>query len=273
MEEKIKPKLSTTNIELPYWVTIPKPKSDALDDAQIRFNHLMNFVGGVLSSVNFSNENAKIPYPEKIKVNLKTKENESVSSPDIKIQPDEREKLFKFVPAQLFNLSVVQLATLYEVFLSELIEDILWNNDKWLEIEEKQLTTKEIFDLGNLENIRMKLMERKVLDFAMLSYPKKVERFEKEFHVGLHQKKFPLSLFEVHDFLEVRNVIVHSDGHASQHYVERMKNYNQPTLIQRRFSTPKVDFSWLISFGKDLISLCSLVDEKISQKWKTTRNT
>jgi hypothetical protein len=270
MKKQINTSFFDKDLELPFWKTIPKPKSDALDDVQIRFNHLINFAGGVLATLSSLDTNQEREN-EVIQVNLKPKNEKAVISPKIKVKSEEWEKLFSYIPTQLFYSSIVQLATLYEVFLSELIKEILKFNDSWLEIEEKQITTKKIFSLGSLEKIKWKLIEKKILDFTMLSYPKKVEKFEKEFHVGLHHKSFPLTLFEVHDFLEVRNIIVHNDGHASTHYFDRLKSYNQDPLLKDKYS-PEVNFSWLFTFGENLISLCCLVDKKISEKWTTTRN-
>lgn len=258
---------------LPYKNDISKPKSDALDDVHLRFNELVNFIGEVLLSSQMTRGLENFVTFQDVQVQLDMKHQESAKFPIIKIKDDESKKLTKNIARKLFYSSIVQLATIYEVFLSELIREILVHNDEWLESHERPFTAKEIFQIGTIDEIRRKLMSEKILDYAMLSYPKKVKKFEKDFHVGLHQKNFPLSLFEVHDFLEVRNVIVHNDGHASEHYVERMSFYNQKTLIKGRYSTLEIDFSWLLTFGQTLLSQCVMVDESIDKKWKTSRNT
>ena len=45
------------------------------------------------------------------------------------------------------------------------------------------------------------------------------------------KSKKKIFLFEVHDFLEVRNVIVHNDSHPSEQYFERMRVYNQKLCL------------------------------------------
>ena len=260
------------SLTLPFRSKAPSPKSDALSDVHIRFSELVNYVGEVLLTSHLVKELSQPPDREAISITLKSKRNESIVAPTIELQSGEWEKLSRNLSQRLLFSSVVHLATSYEIFQAELIEDVLWRNDEWLGLEERQLTTKEIFKLGSLEEIRLKLIERKVLDFAMLSYPKKVEKFQREFHVGLHHQTLPLSLFEVHDFLEVRNVIVHSDGYASEQYLERMSIYNQPTLLKGKYDTLEINFSWLLTFGQQLISLCERIDEEVGKKWRTTRN-
>lgn len=276
-DEQVKVENETQDIgqilHLPYKRKTLSPQSDSLQDVQIRFRELVNFIGEVLLASQMVKELEKSLTSETIKIRLETERNKSNVFPDIKIQPDESRNLTRNIAKRLFYSSIVHLATIYEVFLSELIEEILLFNDEWLESDERQLTAKEIFSIGDIDEIRRKLMSEKVLDYAMLSYPKKVKKFEKDFHVGLHQKTFPLSLFEVHDFLEVRNVIVHNDGYASEHYIERMSVYNQKTLLEGAHYSLDVNFTWLLTFGQKLIALCVLVDDCIDKKWETTRIT
>lgn len=259
-------------LNLPFQSIPPAPYTDALDDVHIRFSELVNYVGQVLLTSHLIKELSPPLDKGVISLNLKAYATHVMATPAIAIQSSNWESLSWMLPERLFYSAIVQLATLYEVFLAELIADILWRNDEWLEADERQLTAKEIFKIGSIEDIRAKLIDRKILDFAMLSYPKKVERFQKEFHVGLHHKTFPLSLFEVHDFLEVRNVIVHNDGHASDQYHDRMSGYNQPPLLQGKYESPEINFSWLLTFGQKLICLCNQVDKEVRNKWKTTRN-
>jgi hypothetical protein len=257
-------------LSLPFQSKPPAPSTDALKDVHIRFSELVNYVGQALLDTHLIKQLSPSLDKGIISPNIKAYGVHVVATPDIAIQSGKWESLSMMLPERLFYSAIVQLATLYEVYLGELIADILWRNDEWLEGDERQLTTKEIFKIGNIEDIRAKLIDRKILDFAMLPYPKKVERFQKEFRVGIHHKTFPLSLFQVHDFLEVRNVIVHSDGHASDQYLDRMSGYEQPPLLQGRYETLEINFSWLLTFGQKLIWLCNHVDEAVQKKWETT---
>jgi hypothetical protein len=259
-------------LNLPFQSISPSPSTDALKDVHIRFSELVNYIGLVLLNTHLIKQLSPPLDNGMISPNIKAYAVHVVATPDIAVQSGKWDSLSWALPERLFYSAIVQLATLYEVYLGELMADILWRNDEWLEGDERQLTAKEIFKIGSIEDIRAKLIDKRILDFAMLPYPKKVERFQKDFHVGLHHKTFPLSLFQVHDFLEVRNVIVHSDGHASDQYLNRMSGYNQPPLLQMRYETLEINFSWLLTFGQKLIWLCNHVDEAVQKKWKTTRN-
>jgi len=257
-------------LQLPYKSKVAKPKSDALDDVHIRFTRLVNYIGEVLLTSHLANKYDGSKIKKTFSINSKNRD-KSTSSLKIIVHSDEWKNFSVNLQEKLFYSSIVQLSTIYEVFLSELMTEILRHNDEWLEKDERQITVKELFKCRNLTDARFKLIDRKILDFAMLSYPKKVERFEKEFHVGLHHKSFPLTLFQVHDFLEVRNIIVHNDGYSSEQYVERMGVYNQPPLLEKKQKLT-VHFSWFLDFGQKLIFLCNLVDEQIDNKWTTSRN-
>jgi hypothetical protein len=274
MQPTKKPRDIGSTLSLPFKSEPKEARSDALEDFHIRFTHWVNYIGeAILMSYIVKNN---LPLVDNLKVQLHAGVNPvpSFQTPIIRIenQSQELKRLHTNILQQLFFSSIVQFSTAYEVFLTELIQEILRDNDEWIENEEKPLTAKEVLELRTADRIREKLIDRKTLDFAMLSYPQKVESFERHFHVGLHSKKSPLTLFEVHDFLEVRNVIVHSDGYASSQYLQRMKSYNQQTLLKRKYDTLKIDFSWLLSFAQRVTSLCDFIDGEVGKKWKTSRN-
>ena len=262
-------------IELPFFVRPNSDKSDALDDFYISFSHWVNFVGEVLL---FSHIGNNLPVAD-ISVNPVLKYgitgNKSVISPKITVKKSEAKTVTYSLAKNLFHHSIAQLVADYEIFLNDITSDILFRNPDILAIEEKQLTTKQIFDFSNVDNIIGFLVDKKVSDHAMLAYPKRVDAFQYLFHVGIHSKKSPLSLAQVHDIIELRNVILHSGGYASIQYLSRIQAYIEngyKPLLKRELDTPKVDFVWLIGFATDLLKLAGYVDEHVAVKWKTTRN-
>ena len=171
------------------------------------------------------------------------------------------------LPMRLFGAAWVQLATIYEVYLAELIGEALRDNLELISIEEKQLTTAEIFALGDFGKIRERLIDRWVFKFGMGSYPVKVDRLQSKFHIGIHSDRAPIEIFDVHDFVEVRNVLSHSDGHASSEYHERMSGYGRQTLLRGRYASPTVDFRWLMGFSERLAELCDFIELEMSDRW------
>jgi len=280
MKRKKYPELSDLKlpdeIELPFFIQSNYDKSDALADFYIHFSHWINFTCEVLL-FNHIGENFLV---EDLSVKPKLKYgisgNKNVISPKIILQKARSKTVTYSLAENLFNHSISHLVTNYEMFLNQLTEDILWRNIELLLIDERQLTTKQIFDLGNIEKIQEFLVDKKVFEHAMLAYPKRVEVFQSLFHVGIHSKKSPIILAKVHDFIEVRNVILHTGGHASSQYISRVSGYIQKgykPILEDELDTPKVDFVWLIEFAMDLIKLAEFIDEQVAQKWKTTRNT
>ncbi|WP_201595506.1 hypothetical protein [Psychrobacter vallis] len=271
-------KLSEINlieeITLPFRVFPEGEKSDALDDFFIRTSGWVSYICEVLVFSHVANE-----------INI---ENTSilpqVKSPDIGgkglplILPNisisnSNDEISGNLIKNLYRHSLSQLVSNYEKFLNELTRDIFIRNHHLLAVDEKQLTTKEIFELGNIDKIRNVLIGKKVMDQAMSAYPKRVEQFQKIFYVGIHSKKSPVSVAELHDLIEVRNVIQHNDGHASPQYFKRMAGYGDyRLLLPLSYSTPTVDFKWLLSFAQKMLHLAEYIDIEVANKWVTTRN-
>lgn len=198
-----------------------------------------------------------------------------IPTPKISIKDKSFDAISRNLSRNLFNHSVSQLVTNFEIFLNEITEDILWRNKELLANDQKQLSNKEIFDLGDIDAIKGALIQRKVFEHAMSAYPKRVDSFQKLFHIGIHSKKAPISLPEVHDLVEIRNVIQHSAGHCSQQYLNRMSVYDETDyqrLLKSEYTQPKIDFCWLLELGINMVRLAEFVDSEAEQKWSTTRN-
>lgn len=279
MSKLIFPELSQLhlpdNIDFPFFIQANNKVSDALSDFYIGYSHCINYLCEVLllNQVDKSVLKEKEVFRPIFKYGYN---NEKVAPcPTITIKNiDESIGLYSLVE-NLFNLSLSQIVSLYDFYLNQITLDILIRNNDILAIDEHQLTTKTIFSLENLDNIAGYLAEKKVLEHAMLSYPKRVDVFQRMFHVGIHSIKSPISLELVHDIVEVRNVIMHNDGYASSLYFARLSPYIQngyKPLLKDEYDTREIDFIWLIRISTDLLKLAVFIDEQVSLKWKTTRN-
>ena len=247
--------------------------SDSLCDFQIGFTNLINYIGEVLFLLsNIHNIEISSGYHSVDVFYEVLNKKKRILCPKLNIDTEKNDEMFSDTTNYLFKHSITQLASEYEIFLTSLLKEILRRNETLLDINEKQLSTKKIFELGSIKKIRSFLIQKKSIEFAMLSYPKKVDYFQSQFHIGIHSKKSPFTLSEVHDFIEVRNIIIHNDGHANEQYFERLKDYNQETLVKRTHFSLKPDFVWFISFAKQLLALGYFIENDISKKWKTTRN-
>ena len=266
----------TEQITLPFWVIPTEDKSDALEDFFIRTSEWVTYISEVLAFSHVSIEakaNETLISPNVMNPHISAR-GDQLRLPKIVLSSDEGNLSGNLIN-YLFRHSLSQLVSNYEIFLNELTEEIFIRHDEFLAVDEKQLTTKDIFELGDLDSIREVLIKKKVMDHAMSAYPKRVDLFQKQFFVGIHSKKAPITLAEVHDLMEVRNVIQHSDAHASPQYFKRMGNYkpDYKLLLEREHSTPKVDFEWLLSMVQNLLKLTEYIDGEVAKKWKTSRNT
>lgn len=95
------------------------------------------------------------------------------------------------------------------------------------------------------------------------------------FKIEFHGTKSSMTLFEVHDFFEVRNVIVHNDGTAGQLYFPRMKNYKEQSFIKETKSKRgylDIDFNWFFNKAEKFLHQCNFIDEQLTKKWKTSKS-
>ncbi|EPF0083743.1 hypothetical protein ACSN2W_004675, partial [Vibrio parahaemolyticus] len=267
------------NITLPFEIIPIGEKSDALDDFCIRTTEWVNYISEVLL---FSHIGSKMPITDySVKPQIfaprgqRRQAGNELPTPKITIKDKNFDTISRNLSRNLFNHSVSQLVTNFEIFLNEITEDILWRNVELLANDQKQLSNREIFELGDLDDIKDTLIQRKVLDHAMSAYPKRVDSFQKLFHIGVHSKKSPLSLPVVHDLVEVRNVIQHNGGHCSEQYLQRMSVYKPSEyqkLLRRRHLQPKIDFQWLLELGINMVKLAEYIDFEAGLKWSTTRH-
>ena len=271
--------VTINDITLPFEIRPREEYSDALDDFFIRTSEWINYISEVLL---FSHVGSKMPISDfsvqpQIKGPRRRRHSASADlpSPKITIKDKNLDAISRNLSRNLFHHSISQLVTNFEVFLNEITEDLLWRNVALLSTEQKQLTNKEIFELGDIDEIKTSLIQTKVMEHAMSAYPKRVDSFQKLFHIGVHSKKSPLELPIVQDLMEVRNVIQHNDGHCSPQYLARMGGYDEAEytrLLKREHSQVKIDFVWLLNLGVKLAELAEYIDLEASLKWKTTRN-
>ncbi|MCH7497718.1 MAG: hypothetical protein IH971_07705 [Candidatus Marinimicrobia bacterium] len=181
-------------------------------DFHIRVDALLDYVGELLVILDKS-FNARHPSgvssPE-----LPAKFRKTPKAPTIEFDKREWDKLRGDIPSRLYESSIVQLASHFEIFISELVSEVYFANTSLLAIDELQLTTRQILEIGSIEKIRQYLIEKATRNLISRSYPALVEAFQHTFHVGLHQSHAPLPQVEIHHFIEIRNLIVHNDGHV-----------------------------------------------------------
>lgn len=187
--------------------------------------------------------------------------------PEITIKEDIKRQGIRDLPRALFHTAITQLAAAYEIFLHDLAEEVYLKNTELLVAKEKQLSTEEILQLGSFDSIIEELKDRAVNNLISLSYPNIVERFGRVFHIGIHDKNSPASLFAVHHLIEKRNIIVHNNGWVSKNYMQRMSVYSEPSIIEFREEVP-INFEEFFDDLELVVKLALYVDECIQKKWK-----
>lgn len=259
-------------INLPYESSVPTPRCEALVDFHIRVDALVNYVGEsllLLDTAHGIGLNTGL-----IKPRLPSFLDYEPKCPFIQSATREWAVHQRRMPEQLFYSAVIQLASHFEIYLVELANEIYYaNEEELLIIGEKQLSTKQIYELGSFDRIRQYLKRKAIQNkLANKSYPKIVETFQNTFHIGIHCAASPATQAKIHHFIEVRNIIVHNDGHASSIYFERMGIYDSPYTgaLKNIGDSPEVDFIWFFELAEKLLKLGDFIDAESQKRWVTT---
>lgn len=261
-------------LELPAEYRPVTPYTDALDDLYIRVTDLINFTGEVIVSRELSKDLRDENLEIKPKLHLIHRARKNIEFPTIKMKARKWSRLAKQLPEQLFYSSITRMATIYETYLSEIFHEILLRHPKLIIEDERQLTTEEIFQHQSLDEIKRTLIEKKVHALLFGSYPKMVRSISSLLKIEFHGSKSPMSLFEVHDFIETRNVIIHNDGVAGHLYFERMSGYENEPFIKDKKSKRgyvDIDYNWFFKYAENFLSQCSFIDEQLTKKWKSSK--
>lgn len=257
-------------LSLPQTHQRKKQQSDAADDFHIRRTAWANFLGTSLVGASLLPSHEQGESADLALRSRKWKGSEIVPTPRVAIDAAGWDHLLLEYPRHLYHAACVQLATSYEVFLAELLHEVLRRNAEVLANDESKYTVREIVAVAGLEELLDQTIDRRVRSVMMKSYPDQVAWFERELHVGLHSRAAPMTLVDIHDFIELRHVIVHADGHASRAYIERTGHIPNRRL-ERMHSTPAIDFVELLGFSARLLMQVEFVDAAVADKWTTTR--
>ena len=200
---------------------------------------------------------------------------EPIPTPEIVWRPrKERQNLCGDLLRGTFYAAITQLVSTYEIFLEDIAREIYRCNISLLADEKKPkeelliLTSLEIVQLADYDNVIEALMNRAINRLSRdMSYPKLVGRFQNAFHVGIHDQDSPIQqIFPVHHLIEKRNIIVHNDGQASLEYVEKMKIYNDSSILKKDEEVP-VDFQDFYNHLSMIREIGKYIELCVQSRW------
>lgn len=262
--------MSINEINIPINNKYPSPSTDALQDFYININSILNYTSEMLLLLEL-NKSPTIE-PKRIEINLgRTILGEPIISPNLNIAKSFT-KISKNTVEELFNSSLTRIASCYEGYLNQLMHELYWHNDI-IQSSEIKVPISEVFRFNSLESLEDDLIQNIILSTIMQSYPKLVKTFQDRFFIGIHSRNAPITLEEVHNFIELRNLVVHNHGHANKHYLDRVKKYqdlNFPELLKRQHSSISVNFHWLFTISDQLLKLGDFIDKQAQERWNTS---
>ena len=263
-------------------VNTPRPTSftltDSGDDLHIGLDRLGTFMAEMLVAAHFFEERKpQLPAMRPVLHDWPRErfrwEREPLATPEITIGHTSLQSSKRTLARSLFYSGVSQLVSEYEIYLASLAREIYIYNPELLSANErrrdKQLTNAEILAAGSYDRILNALVERAVFKLTALPYPALVERFNREFRVGIHHATSPATLFTVHHLIEQRHLIVHNNGYVSDQYIERMSAYEGEDILGEH-NAISVSFKSFFDHLYTLAALGDYIDGKVKNTWQTS---
>jgi hypothetical protein len=257
-------------IKLPVKTKVEIERSDAFQDLNIRLDQLLNFIGEVLVLRRLAGNkiDEDITFIPEIRDRIIDKK---VESPSIELISSKWNSLRKDLWEQLFYSSITRLLTAYEVFWSELLKEVLFRNFELLMTKDKQFSNEEIFAKENIEELKAELVDKKIKAILINSYPMLSKKITELLKIEFHGSKSPMSLMEMHDLFEVRNMIVHGDGYGEGEYEKRMGGYihYEDCYLYGEYGV-KLNYKWLFVQIEAVRNQCLHINQLVNKNWKTS---
>jgi hypothetical protein len=262
-------------VRIPYLTSRPAEKyTDSCSDLHIGLDRTATFIGEMLVGAHLFEQQGLSVAPFTPELHYWFGERHlnypgPIPTPEISIEHQSLNDTTRELPRALYYTAITQLVSEFEIYLGSLAREVYLYNPSLLAVEEKQLSSAELIELGTYDRIVQELTDRAVNKLVMLSYPNLVQRFNREFHVGIHHSDSPASLFDIHHMIEQRNIIVHNNGYSSPLYLERMAGYNNPDVLKPHRSV-RPDFLRFYAMLDATAALCDYVDARVREKWNTS---
>ena len=146
-------------VNLPYKSEEPTPRSDALADFHIRVDGLVNYTAESLLLLDMAYEtgfNTGLIEPR-----LPSYLNERPTCPSIRSTKRKWDAHRSRIPQQLFYSAITRLASHFKTYLMALANEIYYSNEEeLLAIDQRQLSTRQIYELGSFNRIRQYLKRK-----------------------------------------------------------------------------------------------------------------
>ncbi|MBI5000384.1 MAG: hypothetical protein HZB92_02500 [Euryarchaeota archaeon] len=253
-------------VVLPHWNRSNKESiTSALDNLIKRLNRIINFNSQALMQYQLNRIDVDTTFCVGY---VSLKDGKKIPIPTFHIDHKKTRGHIRSFHVLLYYNFLTKIVETYELFLKELAHDVYKNNKEILAIDERQLTSREILSAPDIATVIDTLVENRLKKLEFSSYPTFVKRLETDFHIKFHDDDAIISLFEMHNIFEIRNVVVHNDGIVDKSYVERMLDYKEKKYLIRQ--SIKVDFIWIYDFVNKLYRFCSGIETKVRKKRKTS---
>lgn len=251
----------------------PRP-TDSLDELRILLERLGSFAGETLLALHSFRDADGRDKPVRPALHQPSygarDRRRRAPAPEILVAEEAIPKLLRDNTTEtLYYACLTWLVSAYEDYIRSIAWEVYQGNaDHLLARSEYQLTSEKFLELGDFKRIKGELRDRAVENLIQSRpYPKMVERFEREFHVGIHHEASTVDQFAAHHLIERRNIAVHNKGRANEQYRARLDNYDRDEELLQGITKIPVDFTQLYDWIFMIEELCTHIDEEIKRRW------
>ncbi|WP_346397438.1 hypothetical protein [Pseudomonas syringae] len=129
---------------------------------------------------------------------------------------------FAIFSVSLPKMAIVSVVSLFDAFLSRTLRSVYIAKPEILNACARQITLSELMDFGSIDNAREHIIDKEIETLLRDSHVAQFEWLSKRLDVKL------TNLPSWKDFVELterRNLLVHSDGRVSAHYIDTCKKH------------------------------------------------
>lgn len=123
----------------------------------------------------------------------------------------------------IFSNSIVNLTTIIEQLISEMIKFLIITNPKSVSIEKKQVTFEKIQELGNIEAIQEYIINKKVSELMFEKNNKWFNYISSNFKIDF-TKIEDIYFTEINELIQRRHLIIHNASIIDEKYINSIND-------------------------------------------------
>tara|TARA_R110002051_G_scaffold23518_1_gene59119 strand:- start:421 stop:1899 length:1479 start_codon:yes stop_codon:yes gene_type:complete len=130
---------------------------------------------------------------------------------------------------QVPKMLIIGIVSSYEYYSSLLIREIYRSNAGMIEGSEKNISIKDVFLSGNLEDFKEIVIDKEIEDVMRRAFPDQIRWFENALSLKTPIREEYPKWDELVEIFERRNIFAHANGIVGKRYLDKLNNLKLPS--------------------------------------------